>query len=435
MKKERILKINKTFLEKAKAKMKDDFKKDINAMTDIVLIICLLGCYLNSKKKIKISKDEIFLAAEQPSDLENNYITVKVRIYTALVDILEETWKTSSDKKGVPSTSDIINALLASYIRMPLKKYTDCIAPLYTIVGSKNQTMQGEVAEAVKQMRLNHTAAAYIDGCCATGSLFFGLHTYPWKQVILNDLDPLRTNFLNVLLNKPLELVKKVFESDLALIISSPNIKCTFKSDIKDYSEKRKNYHKVACNVEIAFEMFIIQCIDKQYPDDVNAILNRVLRFLPAYLKMLHANTTITQEDCTKYLTDDTNIELTNYPLQLAADRLLLLDPPYIGSEEQCGVKGYKYEEFHKKVAEYLGATKYPFIYHCRSSAPKSDKTYKPEEARHIMKMKLGMHFLNKGFYFSKVELSDDVTELIISNRNFNSGVQFQWTDYEQDIR
>ena len=48
-------------------------------------------------------------------------------------------------------------------------------------------------------MKLNTSEMTLIEGCCSTGSLFFGLDTYNWKGVTLNDMNPLRTNFLNVL--------------------------------------------------------------------------------------------------------------------------------------------------------------------------------------------------------------------------------------------
>ena len=59
--------------------------------------------------------------------------------------------------------------------------------------------MQVATADAVDAMEIPHESFTLIDGCCATGSFFFELKTYPWKAVVLNDLNPLRTNFLNVL--------------------------------------------------------------------------------------------------------------------------------------------------------------------------------------------------------------------------------------------
>lgn len=435
--KEETLKINMTLWKKVMEKMKIIFKKEEIADVTVILIVCLLGCYMNSKKKIKISKDDKYLGADHPDEIkESNYETKKVRIPAKLVDNLKKTWNAFAEKEKnrTPGLSDIINALLISFNKTPIEEYTNCIAPLYSIVGSKNQSMQKETANAVENMNLNHQEMIYIEGCCATGALFFGLQTYSWKQVILNDMNPLRTNFLNVLLKKPMELIKRIMETDLSLIEESDErkeIRRKFQADIDEYYKKRERYHKVDCNVEIAYEMFIFQCIDKKFMDNEEDIWNKVLRFLPAHLKMLNANTIITQEDCKNYLTDD----ISSAKLPPVTDRLLLLDPPYMGSEHQCNVKNYNYKTFHKKVAAYLETTKYPFIYYCRSSAPKSNKVDTLEKAQHIMKVKLGECFWDKGFYFSKVQLQEDVTELMISNRHYDSVKQFQWTDFRQDIR
>lgn len=91
-------------------------------------------------------------------------------------------------------------------------------------------------------------------------------------------------------------------------------------------------------------------------------ILQRVLRFLPAHIKL--QNAFITQQDCLKYLQND------------GTDKLVLLDVPYIGLEHTCAVAGYKYQSFHKKVTDSLQNTEYPFLYYCRSTPPKSDSIY-----------------------------------------------------------
>ena len=165
--------------------------------------------------------------------------------------------------------------------------------------------------------------------------------------------------------------------------------------------------------------MFITQCIDKAMIEKAGKIMERVFRFLPAHLKL--QNTVITQQDCLRYLKNDDT------------EKLLLLDVPYIGSEQTCAVTGYKYQPFHKKVADYLQNAEYPFIYYCRSTPPKSDSHFNRADAEHIMKMKLGQYFMNKGYYFQKVPLKED-TELMISNRQYDTKTQFQWTDIEENI-
>jgi len=95
-------------------------------------------------------------------------------------------------------------------------------------------------------------------------------------------------------------------------------------------------------------------------------------------------------------------------------------------------VDNYNYEKFHKKVADLLYKAQYPFIYYCRSSAPKSDKSKSQEDKENIMKMKLSQYFLNRSFYLQKVHLEKD-TEIMISNIHYSES-QFQWNNFLQHL-
>ena len=358
----------------------------------------------------------MYLAVNHPDQLAPSaYKSMTIAVYGGLLDRLQE-------QHPDFTYNQLIESALADYLVLPITFYTDCISPLYTIVGSKNHTMQVATADAVDAMEIPHESFTLIDGCCATGSLFWGLKTYPWKSVVLNDLNPLRTNFLNVLKKEPLKLIKKLLETNLSCI-KQPETKnpklSAFKKAINDYAEKRVNYHKVDCDIDIAYKMFIVQCIDKAIVERAGKIMERIFRFLPAHLKL--QNSVITQEDCLGYLKN------------VNTKKLLLLDVPYIGSEHTCAVTGYKYQPFHQKVTEYLQNAEYPFLYYCRSTPPKSDSTFDRADAEHIMKMKLGQYFMNKGFYFQKVHLNED-TELLISNRQYDAEAQFLWTDMAENI-
>lgn len=227
---------------------------------------------------------------------------------------------------------------------------------------------------------------------------------------------------MNVIKTEPLKLIKRVLEADLSLI-EQPDTKnpmlSVYKKATADYAKKRANYTRVDCHVDTAYKMFILQCIDKAMIERPDKIIERVFRFLPAHLKL--QNAIITQRDCLGYLdNEDTN-------------KLVLLDVPYIGSENTCSVAGYEYQPFHQKVAQCLQKSTYPFIYYCRSTPPKSECIFNEAEAEHITKMKLSQYFMNKGFYFQKVHLDKD-TELMISNRQYDTATQFQWIDMDENI-
>ena len=412
-KKDIKIQINEILWEMALEKIENEFGKKY-CKTDSLLIIMLLAVY-KMKSKLRTT-DNLYLAVNHPDQLAPSaYKSMTIAVYDGLLDMLQE-------QHPDFTYNQLIESALADYLVLPITFYTDCISPFYTIVGSKNHTMQVATADAVDAMEIPHESFTLIDGCCATGSLFWGLKTYPWKSVVLNDLNPLRTNFLNVLKKEPLKLIQKLLETNLSFI-EQPETKnpklSAFKKAINDYAEKRVNYHKVDCDIDIAYQMFIVQCIDKAMVERADKIMERIFRFLPAHLKL--QNAVITQQDCLRYLKNDDT------------EKLLLLDVPYIGSEHTCAVTGYKYQPFHQKVADFLQNAEYPFLYYCRSTPPKSDSTFNREDAEHIMKMKLAQYFMNKGYYFQKVHLKED-TELMISNQLYDEESQFQWRKIEQNI-
>lgn len=335
-------------------KIESDFGKKY-CKTDSLLIIMLLALY---KRKSRLrSADNLYLTIEHPDQLVSSaYKSITITVYDGLLDMLQK-------QHPAFTYSQLIASAIADYLVLPVSFYTDCISPLYTIIGSKNHAMQIATADAVDAMELPHESFTLINGCCATSSLFLGLKTYAWKSVILNDLNPLRTNFLNVIKKEPLKLVKRILETDLSFIeqpYTKNPILSAYKKATSDYAAKRANYSSVDCNADIAYKMFIIQCIDKAIIEKDGKIMERAFRFLPAHLKL--QNAVITQQDCLSYLQN----------------------------------------------ADYL------FLYYCRSTPPKSDSIFNRADAEHIMKMKLASYFMNKSYYFQKVYLDKD-TELIIS--------------------
>ena len=170
----------------AQKKINADFGKNY-AKTDCLLIIMLLALY---KKNSKLrSADNLYLAVDCPDQLAPSaYKDMTITVYDGLLYMLQE-------QHPEFTYSQLIESAITDYLVLPLTFYTNCFSPLYTIVGSKNHTMQKATAATVDTMTIPHETFTLVDGCCATGSLFFGLKNYNWKSVILNDLNPLRTNF------------------------------------------------------------------------------------------------------------------------------------------------------------------------------------------------------------------------------------------------
>ena len=395
--------------EKAVKKAMSEFQF-VHTITDALNAILLLSLYKVRSKHRRT--DNIFLSYSNVTEMTSDtYITFTIEIIS---ELLYEAKNNNSNG----TYSSIVESVLADYIVLPINFYTDNISPVYTIVGSKNSVMQKATASAIESMNLHHKQTTLVDACCATGSLYFGLNTYNWKSVILNDLNPLRTNILNVIKQQPLKLIKSILSTP---VFSNKEHLSEYMTEahsfIKGYKAKRMQYHKVDCNIDIATMTFIFQCINKQYPEDKDKIFNRITKIIPASIKL--QNAIITQEDCIKYLDNDMN-------------KFMLLDVPYIGSEYACSAKCYNYNRFHKSIAEKLSDANYPFLYYCRSTPPKANNPYNEQGATYIQKMKLAQYFFNKGLYFEKVYLKED-TELIISNRQYSDN-QFLWTDEEQVI-
>lgn len=230
MTKEIKVSVNKIHLEKANSKIKKLFGHNYTD-NDNMLIMTLL--YLYKYQSRPINYDVVYLACKHPDELNrSNYITKKYYINGKVLSLLKA-------KNPHTSLSVVVECIIASLIATPTSEYTINIPPLYTIVGSKNTIMQKETASAVDAMNLTHESMTLIDGCCATGSLFFGLDTYPWKQVVLNDLNPLRTNFLNVIKREPLKLIKKIF-----------NTKPTFFEQSSERNDELAVFRKISTNMK-----------------------------------------------------------------------------------------------------------------------------------------------------------------------------------------
>ena len=161
-----FLQINTILWENAVKKIETDFGKKY-CKTDSLLIIILLALY---KRKCKLrTTDNLYLAVNHPDQLAPSaYKSLTIAVYDGLLDMLQE------QHPDFPY-NQLIESAIVGYLFLPITFYTDCISPLYTIVGSKNHTMQVATADTVDTMEIPYESFTLIDGCCATGSLFGGL--------------------------------------------------------------------------------------------------------------------------------------------------------------------------------------------------------------------------------------------------------------------
>ena len=162
-KKDIKIQINEILWEMALEKIENEFGKKY-CKTDSLIIIMLLAFY---KRKSKLrTTDNLYLAVNHPEQLSTSaYKSMTIAVYDGLLDMLQE-------KYPEYTYSQIIEFAIADYMILPITFYTNSISPLYTIIGSKNHTMQVATADAVNAMEIPHESFTLIDGCCATGSLF-----------------------------------------------------------------------------------------------------------------------------------------------------------------------------------------------------------------------------------------------------------------------
>lgn len=230
--------VNKILLEMVQQKLHTEFGKEMT-FTDCLLVVMLLSLY--KAKDSTRSLIGICHVLAHPSDLDkSNFVTKTSSVYSGLLEMM---------KKNRPhmNHSQLIEKAMADYLSLDIAFYTDCISPLYTMCGYKNVTMQAEVSNAIEKMKLPMPQTILVDACTATGSLFFGLKTYPWERVVLNDLNPLRTNFLNVIQKKPLKLIKKLLNEDFSYIKDRETKNSCLKKyrdETAAFYEKHKHYKK-----------------------------------------------------------------------------------------------------------------------------------------------------------------------------------------------
>lgn len=434
------LTLNVTLLNKARKKAQFEFKLNKCHKTLLMQIVMILAFYKKWKDHEVIYA--ISRALDYPSQtLSENTERKTIAICEFLLTELKNKWCFCAK-----SASKIINIAMGLYIQTPLSEYTSNIKPLHTMVGYKNQTMQKAVAHAVENMHLHYADTIFVDACCGTGSLFWGLNTYQWKAVILNDLNPERTNFLNVILHEPWHLIFTILEEGIdqsdtdKTDIRRANLK-KYRQELQRFKEEAqknaaiaKKSIKVDCNISIAAYTFLRQCLSKEHMENSDDILEKLARILCAHLKLLNSNVKITIADATHYLKPRFQININHQILTVDTNRLVIFDPPYIGSEETCNVADCNYSKFHEQVGKLLQKAEFTWLYHCRSTAPKSSNIFSNDEWQKILKNELGHYFFNRNLYYEKIHLNTD-TELIISNRLYNSEKQNLWTNDAQVIK
>lgn len=100
------------------------------------------------------------------------------------------------------------------------------------------------------------------------------------------------------------------------------------------------------------------------------------------------------------------------------SDTLLMCDPPY---EDTKAYKSNLTSEEHKRLAKMLERHSGKFVYFCRVSA----KGKNPTHGAKIITARIEDNYANKGFYYMDVSLTDDRTERIITNFEFDGGQPF----------
>lgn len=450
----------------ARNKLQQLFQKKLKE-TEILEVTILLTMFLLEKdakkhkeqaggatEKIVNKAEDVRNSLLNPSDVSEDALPFTIAVYSELLESLVENWKKQISSKKLKNSirrNDIIEYALAIVATTDTIEYLVPLQALYTFTGYKNPEMQAATASAVSAMNLPTQDLTLVEVCCGSAALTLGLEHSEWKQIVLNDLDPLKTNFINVLIHEPIKLVDTILGIGITYKSKYTQDKTKIESFVKEidaFAKRRKKYHQVACDIEIAAKFFLCACTKNNFRNRYLAketILKRLLCFLPAAFKLWESNTVVTQEDAMIFLENNCTINIPRGDaLHLNTQRFIISDTPYPCSEEYSGLEGYNYEKFHGKVANRLIHAEYPFLYFCRSTATKSDS--RPIDIKnHAMKLFLARLFFDKGLLYDKVRLSwgckqkedgsttESAPELIISNRHYSDN-QFIWNSDSQDL-
>lgn len=454
-KKDASITINNAIWKETTEKLQQLFGKKLKK-TEVFQMTILLALFLLNKNGKDLTKNakEVYESLLKPSDVVEEPPTFTIAVFPELLEQLVDNWtkqiKSKSFKNSL-SRNDIVGFAFAIVATTDIDEYLEPLEALYKFTGYKNPEMQSATASAVSAMNLPTQDLTLVEVCCGSAALTLGLNPSRWKQIILNDMDPLKTNFLNVLINEPVKLIDAILEEGINYKkgnVHDKEIIDVFIEEIDAFAKKREKYNQVACDTKIAAHFFLCACTTRNFREKwltQKTILQRLLCFLPASLKLRYSHAIVTQRDALDFLDNKCTISIPHdEPIFLDCNRFLLSDTPYPGSEKYSGLKNYKYERFHRKVAEKLTNADYPFLYFCRSTAPKGDS--RPIDVKnHSMKLLLAQLFFNKGFYHDKVHLTwnclpsedgsttESATELLISNQRY-SNTQFLWNRDDQDL-
>jgi hypothetical protein len=199
------------------------------------------------------------------------------------------------------------------------------------------------------------------------------------------------------------------------LVVKKTKIETRERSKPTPQITKSDNPRDKSCHVEFAADFLIYATITFRRKLSVKKFTEYIEQIPLISTKLNQAKAKILWGDgieiVKKYGTTSELKEYTGYR------PLLVIDPPYIGTEEQCGDKEFPHDKLataiHKSSKHSL------FLYFCRSSSPLRIKEDRDIADRHL-KREIDSYFRGHGYYFEEYPLWDrtdmPIDEFMITN-------------------
>jgi site-specific DNA-adenine methylase len=338
----------------------------------------------------------------------------------------------------------------------------DCLPPAFTFVGHKNEKMRKKT-KMILAKKLGKENLLYVEPFCGSAALFLSLPLQPTWEYILNDWSKNKVNLLRAIKYKPLELIELVLayeyhkddytgtnnetrqrltafvewfedyeftiwlrqEQSKAIQDEKNPYKHDYKDDKRnriiptDNPRKEKNFF-----LDHAAAYLVYSAMVGRNKLSVNNFTKSLIQIPLISLKLNQAKARILWGDGIEVMKKYADTSKVN--VYKTHKTLIVADPPYISSEEQCDKNNFA--KRHQEMINLLHRVKKHcyWLYFCRSSSPLRFKDEEREVKDTTLQGKIDDFFRGRGYYSEEYLLSerDDqpIAEFMITNfRHYKS--------------
>jgi site-specific DNA-adenine methylase len=415
----------------------------------------VLNAFLLALSKDATGKDSYYQTLSFEERKPSNRSIVTFRLPSWLFEMVKKKYEI---KAKVFNNIVFMYVLADALIHQPNLNY---VPPAFSFVGQKNEKMRYKT-KMILGKKLGKDNLLYVEPFCGSAALFLSLPLQPTWKYILNDWSKNKVNLLRAIKYKPLELIEEILKynykpenyegTDNAIRQELTAYVEWFEDYIFAYwlgeqsakirSEKNKRKHKY----DRIPRNNVIPTDNQRYPKNQHidhaaayfvyiSMIGRnklsekrfmeLLGYIPLIsLKLNRAKAKILYGDGIKIVKEyaDTS-NIAGYKKNTAYKNhktLIVADPPYISSEEQCDKNDFALR--HSEMVNLIHRIKrHCFIlYFCRSSSPLRFKGKEREIRDIVLKGEIDDFFKEKGYHYEEYRLSDNpkqpIKEFMVTN-------------------